>query len=76
MISLSNTSQHSTNVDVIADVKSKIIVSRRHFFVDIICSATSKIQNHQNKTVEKNINVKNIKPIPNKYVLNTYFKEF
>ena len=30
--SLSNSRRHSANADVIADVKSKIIVSRRHFF--------------------------------------------
>ena len=34
--SLSNSRRHSAN----ADVKSKIIVSRRHFFADVIFSAT------------------------------------
>ena len=34
--SLSNSRQHSTNADVIADMKSKIIVSRQHFFADMI----------------------------------------
>ena len=40
--SLSTSRRHSANADVIADVKSKIIVSRRHFFVDVIFSATSQ----------------------------------
>ena len=66
---LSNSRRHSANADVIADVKSKIIVSRRHFFDEVIFSATSKVQNYQNKTGEKSLN-------PNKYVLTTYFKEF
>ena len=34
--SLSNSRRHSANADVIADVKSYIIVSRRHFFADVI----------------------------------------
>ena len=38
--SLSNSHRHSANADVIADVKSKIIVSCRHFFADVIFSAT------------------------------------
>ena len=38
--SLSNSGLHLANVDVIADVKSKIIVSPRHFFADLIFSAT------------------------------------
>ena len=38
--SLSNSRRHSANADAIADVKSKIIVSRRHFFADVIYSAT------------------------------------
>ena len=38
--SLSNSRRHSANADVIADVKSKIIVSRRHFFADVIFSAS------------------------------------
>ena len=42
--------QHSANADVIADVKSKIIVSRQHFFADVIFSTTSEVQNYQNKT--------------------------
>ena len=33
-------SLHSANADVIADVKSKIIVSHRHFFADVIYSTT------------------------------------
>ena len=40
--SLSNSRRQSANVDVIADVKSKIIVLRRHFFADLIFSATSQ----------------------------------
>ena len=40
--SLSTSRWHSANADVIADVKSKIIVSRRHFFADVIFSATSR----------------------------------
>ena len=43
--SLSNSRRHSANADVIVDVKSKIIVSRRHFFSGVIFSATSKVQN-------------------------------
>ena len=45
-------------------MKSKINVSRRHFF-----SATSKVQNYQNKTREKSLN-------PNKYVLTANFEGF
>ena len=67
--SLSNSRWHSANAYVIADVKSKIIVSRRHFFADVIFSATSKLQNYQNKTGEKSLYL-------SKYVLTTYFKEF
>ena len=67
--SLSNSRRHSANAEVIADVKSKIIVSCWHFFADVIFSATSKIQNYQNKTGEKSL-------YPSKYVLTTYFKEF
>ena len=55
--------------NVIADVKSKINVSRPHFFADVIFSATSKVQNYQNKTGEKS-------QYSSKYVLTTYFKEF
>ena len=36
---------HSANADVIANVKSKIIVSRRHFFADVILSGISKVRN-------------------------------
>ena len=50
---LSNSLQYSANADVIADVKSKITVSRRHFFVNAIFSAPSKVQNYQNKTRKK-----------------------
>ena len=51
--SYSNSRRHSANADVIADVKSKIILSRQQFFADVIFSATSKVQNYQNKTGEK-----------------------
>ena len=44
-LSLSNSYRHSANADVIADVKRKIIVTRWHFFADVVCSASSKIQN-------------------------------
>ena len=69
LFSLSNSRRHSANADVIADVKSKIIVSRQHFFADVIFSATSKVQNYQNKTGEKSL-------YPSKYMLTTYFKKF
>ena len=52
-----------------ADVKSKIIVSRRHFFADLVSSTTWKVQTYQNKTGEKFL-------YPSKYVLTTYFREF
>ena len=64
-ISLSNSRRHSAN----ADVKSKIIVSRRHFFADVIFSPTSKVQNYQNKTREKSLN-------PKKQALTTNCKGF
>ena len=38
--SLSNSCQHSANVNAIADVKSKIMVSHWYFFADMIYSAT------------------------------------
>ena len=37
------THQYLVNDDVIANMKSKIIVSHRHFFADMIFSATSKV---------------------------------
>ena len=40
IFSLSNSRRHSANADVIAEVKSKIIVSRRRFFADVIFSAS------------------------------------
>ena len=52
---LSNSHHRSTNADVIADVKSKIIVSHWHFFANVVFSFTSKDQNYQNKTGEKYI---------------------
>ena len=67
--SLSNSRRQSTNANVTADVKSKIIVSRQHFFADMIFSPTSKVQNYQNKTGENSI-------YQDKYVLTTYCKEF
>ena len=54
LFSLSNSRQHSVNADVAADVNSKIIVSRRHFFADVIFSLTSKVENYQKKKLEKN----------------------
>ena len=48
--SLSNSGLHLANVDVIADVKSKIVVSPRHFFADLIFSATSKVQNYKKQS--------------------------
>ena len=50
--SLSNSCWHSANADVIADVKSKILVSLRHFFANMIFSATSKVQNYQSNSTE------------------------
>ena len=38
---------------MIADMKSKIILSHWYFFADMIFSATSKVQNYQYKTREK-----------------------
>ena len=35
--------------------KAKSLLSRRHFFDDVIFSATSKVQNYQNKTGEKSL---------------------
>ena len=52
--SLSNSRWHSANADVIADVKSKIIVSRWHFFADVIFFATSKVQSYQNLYTQTN----------------------
>ena len=43
--SLSNSHWHLANADVIANEKSKTIVSCHHFFADVIFSATSKVQN-------------------------------
>ena len=54
---------------MIATVKSKIILLRRLFFADMTFSATSKVQNYQNKTGEKSL-------YSNKCVLATYFQEF
>ena len=59
------------NANVIADVKSKIIVSCRHFFAEMIFSATSKVQNYQNKSRENSL-------YPNKWSLHIsrIFKHF
>ena len=67
--SLSNSRQHLTNANVIDVMKSKIILSRQQFFADTIFSATSKVQNYQNKTGERFL-------YSNKCMLTTYFKEF
>ena len=69
ILALFSLSNNSANADVIANMKSKIIVSCQHFFVNVIFSVTSKVQNYQNKTGEKSL-------YPSKYVLTTYFKEF
>ena len=53
--SLPDSFQHSVNANIIADVKWETIVSCRHFFADRIFSATTKVQNHQNKTREKSL---------------------
>ena len=66
--SVSNYYQHLANADVAVDMKNKIIVSRQHFFADMIFSATWKVLNYQNKTRENVL-------YSNKYVLTTYFKE-
>ena len=66
---LSNPRRHSANADVIVDMISKIILSCWQFFADIIFSATSKVQNCQNKTGEEFL-------YSNKCVFTTYFKEF
>ena len=44
LYSLSNSRWHSAKAIVIADVKGKIIVSRWHFFADVIFSGTSKFK--------------------------------
>ena len=46
VFSLSNSHQHLANADVIAVMKSKIIVSHQHFFAGMIFSATSKVKNY------------------------------
>ena len=69
LTSLSNSRQHLANANIIADVKSKIITLSWHFLVDMIFSATSKVQNYQNKTEVKSLS-------PSKHMLATYFKEF
>ena len=69
LTSLSNSRQHLANANIIADVKSKIITPSWHFLVDMVFSATSKVQNYQNKTEVKSLS-------PSKHMLATYFKEF
>ena len=66
---VSNLGRHSAKADVIADMKSKIILSRWQFCTDVIFSATSKVQNYQNKIEEKFL-------YSNKCMLATYFREF
>ena len=44
LYSLSNSRWYSAKAIVIADVKSKVIVSRWHFFADVIFSDTSKFK--------------------------------
>ena len=43
-ISLSNSRWYSANADVVADLKSKIIVSRRHLFADVIVLPLQKFK--------------------------------
>ena len=69
ILSLSNSRRHLANANVIADMISKIIVSRWHFFANLNFSATSEVQNYQNKTGGKYL-------YPSKYMLTTYFREF
>ena len=65
---LCNSRWHLANANMIAEVKSKI-VSHRHFLVNIIFSATLKVQIYQNKTGEKFL-------CSSKCMLATYFKNF
>ena len=67
--SLSNSHWHWANADIIANVKIKVILSRQHFFADMIYSTSSKVQNYKKKNREKSL-------YPNKYVLTAYFKKF
>ena len=53
-ISLSNSRWHWANADVIADLKNKIIVSRRHFFADVIVLPLQKFKTIKIKP-EKNL---------------------
>ena len=53
--SLSNSRRHSANADVIADVKSKIIVSRWHFFANVIFSTTWNVPNYHKIPIPKQI---------------------
>ena len=66
--SLSNSRRHLPNADVIPNVKSKIIISRQHFFAKVIFSVISIIQNYYDKATENSLYPQN--------VLITYFKEF
>ena len=68
--SLCNSCRHSANADVIADVKSEINLLHRHFFADVIFSATSQ----KFKTIK--IKLEKIPLYPNRCVFTTYFKEF
>ena len=52
-----NSHQHSKNADEIANMKSKITVSRQHFFADMIFSAISNIPNYQNKAYQGILNI-------------------
>ena len=72
-ISLSNSRRHSANVDMIADLKSKIIVSRQHFFADVIFLPLQNFKTIKMKP-EKNPYDKNIQskiPIPKQ--IRAYF---
>ena len=54
-VSLPNPRRRLANAEVIADVKSKIIVSLRHIFADVIFSATSTKFKTIKIKLEKNI---------------------
>ena len=61
--------QQIQHAKLIVNVKRKKHLSHWHFFADVILSATSKVQNYQNKTGEKSL-------YPNKYMISKYFKKF
>ena len=58
--SLSNSRRHLPNADVIPNVKSKIIISRQHFFAKVIFSVISIIQNYYDKATENSLYPQNM----------------